>query len=46
MLFLQPECQPFPTAGIAFQREGAFAVPFEVLWHPGIPSAMDRTYPK
>jgi hypothetical protein len=39
MLFLQPECQPFPTAGIAFQGEGAFAVPFEVLRHPSIPPA-------
>src|ERR1700678_1620641 len=39
MLFLQPERKPRPSAGVAFQRARALAVPFQVLRHPGIPAA-------
>ena len=42
--FLQPECQPRPTAGVALQSERTFAVPFKVLWNPSVPTtATDLT---
>ena len=39
VLFLQPECQPLPVAGVAFQRARAVAVPLQILRHPCIPTA-------
>jgi len=44
-LRLKPERQPFPVGIVAFQRQGAFAVPFKVFWNPGIPTfAIDHRH--
>src|ERR1039458_2561336 len=38
MPFLQPERQPFPSVKIAVMSARAFAMPFQILRHPGIPT--------